>query len=204
MNHLKKRYQAVFWVWRVELLCQCWFPHAFSNTSTSSNGFNFYSSPCVRCDSLSIHTAWLIKSRQHFEWSVVLSKMKQIISRNNNHQNALKIQTSSCVCFLPQTTAQAAASAQPATVPAPAAPAAAAEVVTVSGVDPEKAKQLTQAVAEQVRTLASGNALLSCQLAKTQSLTFLDILTSIIRLCFPIRSFYSPYFAFKIVFSWQE
>ncbi|TMS19114.1 Methionine--tRNA ligase, cytoplasmic [Larimichthys crocea] len=60
-----------------------------------------------------------------------------------------------------QTTAQAAASAQPATVPAPAAPAAAAEVVTVSGVDPEKAKQLTQAVAEQgekVRALKAQKA----------------------------------------------
>ncbi|XP_010730412.2 methionine--tRNA ligase, cytoplasmic isoform X1 [Larimichthys crocea] len=60
-----------------------------------------------------------------------------------------------------KTAAQAAASAQPATVPAPAAPAAAAEVVTVSGVDPEKAKQLTQAVAEQgekVRALKAQKA----------------------------------------------
>ncbi|TKS70637.1 Methionine--tRNA ligase, cytoplasmic [Collichthys lucidus] len=60
-----------------------------------------------------------------------------------------------------QTTAQAAASSQPATVPAPAAPAAAAEAVTVSGVDPEKGKQLTQAVAEQgekVRALKAQKA----------------------------------------------
>lgn len=41
------------------------------------------------------------------------------------------------------------------------APAAAAEVAPVNGVDPEKAKQLTQAVAEQVRSLASVNAMLS-------------------------------------------
>uniref|UniRef100_A0A3P8SI51 Methionine--tRNA ligase, cytoplasmic n=1 Tax=Amphiprion percula TaxID=161767 RepID=A0A3P8SI51_AMPPE len=47
---------------------------------------------------------------------------------------------------------------QPAAVPAPAA---AVEVVTVNGVDPEKAKQLTQAVAEQgdkVRALKAQNA----------------------------------------------
>lgn len=55
-----------------------------------------------------------------------------------------------------QTTAQNAASTQPAAVPAPAA----AEVA-VNGVDPEKAKQLTQAVAEQgekVRTLKAQKA----------------------------------------------
>ena len=46
-------------------------------------------------------------------------------------------------------------------MPAPAAPAAAAEVATVNGVDPEKAKQLTQAVAEQVRVLANSSTLLS-------------------------------------------
>lgn len=46
-------------------------------------------------------------------------------------------------------------------MPAPAAAAAAAEVAPVNGVDPEKAKQLTQAVAEQVRSLASVNAMLS-------------------------------------------
>ncbi|XP_023138691.1 methionine--tRNA ligase, cytoplasmic isoform X1 [Amphiprion ocellaris] len=55
-------------------------------------------------------------------------------------------------------TPQSAASTQPAAVPAPAA---AVEVVTVNGVDPEKAKQLTQAVAEQgdkVRALKAQNA----------------------------------------------
>ncbi|XP_074525599.1 methionine--tRNA ligase, cytoplasmic isoform X2 [Halichoeres trimaculatus] len=54
-----------------------------------------------------------------------------------------------------QTTAQSAASTQPAAVPAPAAE------VAVNGVDPEKAKQLTQAVAEQgekVRTLKAQKA----------------------------------------------
>ncbi|KAM7006505.1 methionine--tRNA ligase, cytoplasmic isoform 2-T2 [Tautogolabrus adspersus] len=59
-----------------------------------------------------------------------------------------------------QTAAQKAASTQPAAVPAPAAPAA-AEVAAVNGVDPEKAKQLTQAVAEQgekVRTLKAQKA----------------------------------------------
>lgn len=69
------------------------------------------------------------------------------------------IQTSPRVCFRPQTTAQSAASAQPAAVPAPAA-----EVAAVNGVDPEKAKQLAQAVAEQVRSLAGGNTLLIYQL----------------------------------------
>lgn len=59
-----------------------------------------------------------------------------------------------------QTTAQKAAAAQPATAPAPAAPAT-AEVAAVNGVDPEKAKQLTQAVAEQgekVRALKAQKA----------------------------------------------
>ncbi|XP_026162428.1 methionine--tRNA ligase, cytoplasmic isoform X2 [Mastacembelus armatus] len=46
-----------------------------------------------------------------------------------------------------QKSAQNTGSPQPATVPAPAVPAA--EVVTTNEVDPEKAKQLTQAVAEQ-------------------------------------------------------
>uniref|UniRef100_A0A7N6BY45 Methionine--tRNA ligase, cytoplasmic n=1 Tax=Anabas testudineus TaxID=64144 RepID=A0A7N6BY45_ANATE len=48
---------------------------------------------------------------------------------------------------------------EPATVPAPAAPAA--DAATVNGVDPEKAKQLTQAVAEQgdkVRALKTQKA----------------------------------------------
>ncbi|CAJ1050404.1 methionine--tRNA ligase%2C cytoplasmic isoform X1 [Xyrichtys novacula] len=57
-----------------------------------------------------------------------------------------------------QSTAQKAAGTQPATVPAPVAPA---EVAAVNGVDPEKAKQLTQAVAEQgekVRTLKAQKA----------------------------------------------
>ncbi|XP_018534426.1 LOW QUALITY PROTEIN: methionine--tRNA ligase, cytoplasmic [Lates calcarifer] len=57
-----------------------------------------------------------------------------------------------------KTTAQSAASAQPAAVPAPAAPA---EVAAVNGVDPEKAKQLAQAVAEQgdkVRALKAQKA----------------------------------------------
>uniref|UniRef100_A0A8D0A0E0 Methionine--tRNA ligase, cytoplasmic n=1 Tax=Sander lucioperca TaxID=283035 RepID=A0A8D0A0E0_SANLU len=54
---------------------------------------------------------------------------------------------------------QRASSTQPAAVPA-----AAAEVATSNGVDPEKAKQLTQAVTEQVRLLASGNTRLSDQL----------------------------------------
>lgn len=63
----------------------------------------------------------------------------------------------SFVCFLPQTTAQTAANKQDATVPAPSAAAAlAAEAATVNQVDPERAKQLTQAVAEQVRSLADG------------------------------------------------
>ncbi|XP_030275463.1 methionine--tRNA ligase, cytoplasmic isoform X4 [Sparus aurata] len=60
-----------------------------------------------------------------------------------------------------QTTAQKAANTQPAAVPAPAAAAAAAEVAPVNGVDPEKAKQLTQAVAEQgdkVRALKTQKA----------------------------------------------
>lgn len=47
-------------------------------------------------------------------------------------------------------TAQSAASTPPAAVPAPAAPAD--EVAMVNAVDPEKAKQLTQAVTEQVRS----------------------------------------------------
>lgn len=50
-------------------------------------------------------------------------------------------------------TAQSAANTQSATMPAPA------EVAAVNGVDPEKAKQLTQAVAEQVRSHAVGNVL---------------------------------------------
>jgi len=45
-----------------------------------------------------------------------------------------------------QTTAQSAGSTQPAALPA----AAAAAVASVNGVDPERAKQLTQAVTEQV------------------------------------------------------
>nr|XP_046239190.1 methionine--tRNA ligase, cytoplasmic isoform X1 [Scatophagus argus] len=56
-----------------------------------------------------------------------------------------------------KTTAQSAASTKPATEAAPAA----AEVVTVNTVDPEKAKQLTQAVAEQgekVRALKAQKA----------------------------------------------
>ncbi|XP_036955606.1 methionine--tRNA ligase, cytoplasmic [Acanthopagrus latus] len=60
-----------------------------------------------------------------------------------------------------QTTAQKAASTQSAAVPAPATAAAAAEVAPVNGVDPEKAKQLTQAVAEQgdkVRALKTQKA----------------------------------------------
>ncbi|XP_040015475.1 methionine--tRNA ligase, cytoplasmic isoform X1 [Xiphias gladius] len=58
-----------------------------------------------------------------------------------------------------KTTAQNAASAQPAAVPDTAAPAA--EVATVNGVDPEKARQLTQAVTEQgdkVRALKAQKA----------------------------------------------
>lgn len=55
-------------------------------------------------------------------------------------------------------TAQKAANTQAATVPAP--PPAAAAAATAE-VDPGKAKQLTQAVAEQVRTLANSNAMLS-------------------------------------------
>lgn len=53
-------------------------------------------------------------------------------------------------------TAQKAASSQAATVPAAAAAAAAAVAVAVAaeaGVDPVRAEQLTQAVAEQVRSL---------------------------------------------------
>ncbi|KAM8756893.1 methionine--tRNA ligase, cytoplasmic isoform 1-T1 [Acanthopagrus schlegelii] len=62
-----------------------------------------------------------------------------------------------------KTTAQKAASTQSAAVPAPATAtaAAAAEVAPVNGVDPEKAKQLTQAVAEQgdkVRALKTQKA----------------------------------------------
>lgn len=56
-------------------------------------------------------------------------------------------------------TAQKAANTQAATVPAPPPPAAAA--AATAEVDPGKAKQLTQAVAEQVRTLANSNAMLS-------------------------------------------
>ncbi|XP_075966818.1 methionine--tRNA ligase, cytoplasmic isoform X1 [Anarhichas minor] len=59
-----------------------------------------------------------------------------------------------------KTTAQSAGSTQPAAVPAAAA-AAAAEVASVNGVDPEKAKQLTQAVTEQgekVRALKAQKA----------------------------------------------
>lgn len=61
-----------------------------------------------------------------------------------------KIQTSSSVCFHLQPTLGSVASSHPAAVPDPAAPV---EVATVNGVDLEKAKQLTQAVAEQVRSL---------------------------------------------------
>lgn len=50
---------------------------------------------------------------------------------------------------LPQKTTATTANAQAAAVPAPSA---AAEEVTANQVDPERAKQLTQAVAEQVRT----------------------------------------------------
>lgn len=46
-------------------------------------------------------------------------------------------------------------------MPAPAVPAA--DAAMVNGVDPEKAKQLTQAVAEQVRSLA-GNTVFVCRL----------------------------------------
>ncbi|XP_020492406.1 methionine--tRNA ligase, cytoplasmic isoform X1 [Labrus bergylta] len=56
-----------------------------------------------------------------------------------------------------KTAAQKAAGTQPAAVPVPAA----AEVASVNGVDPEKAKQLTQAVAEQgekVRALKAQKA----------------------------------------------
>ncbi|XP_056251398.1 methionine--tRNA ligase, cytoplasmic isoform X1 [Seriola aureovittata] len=69
-----------------------------------------------------------------------------------------------------KTTAQSAASAQPAAVPAPAAPAA--EVLTVNGVDPEKAKQLTQAVAEQgdkvraLKTQKAEKAVITAEVAK--------------------------------------
>lgn len=55
-------------------------------------------------------------------------------------------------------TAQKAANTQAATVPAP--PPAAAAAAAAARVDPEKAKQLTQAVAEQVR-LRTSNALSS-------------------------------------------
>lgn len=58
-------------------------------------------------------------------------------------------------------TAQNAASTQAAAVPAAAAAAAAAKVAMVSGVDPERAKQLTKTVAEQVRSLTNSIALLS-------------------------------------------
>ena len=51
-------------------------------------------------------------------------------------------------------TAQSAASSPPAAVPAPPPAAAAAPG---SEADPEKAKLLTQAVAEQVRSLAGAN-----------------------------------------------
>lgn len=53
-------------------------------------------------------------------------------------------------CF--QATAQKAASPAAAAVPVAAA---AAEPATANGVDPEKAKQLSQAVTEQVRQLSS-------------------------------------------------
>lgn len=62
----------------------------------------------------------------------------------------------SFVCSLSQTTAQTAANRQAATVPAPSAATLAAEAATVNQVDPERAKQLTEAVAEQVRSLAGG------------------------------------------------
>lgn len=65
------------------------------------------------------------------------------------------IQTSSWRFHL-QTTVRDAASAQSAAVPAPAV---AVEVGTVNQVDPEKAEQLTQAVAEQVRAPAALNTL---------------------------------------------
>ncbi|XP_067360488.1 methionine--tRNA ligase, cytoplasmic isoform X2 [Channa argus] len=58
-----------------------------------------------------------------------------------------------------QTTVQNAASTQGATMPAPVAPAA--DVATVNGVEPDKAKRLTQAVAEQgdkVRALKAQKA----------------------------------------------
>lgn len=56
-------------------------------------------------------------------------------------------------CF--QATAQKAASPAAAAVPVAAAAAPAAEPATANGVDPEKAKQLSQAVTEQVRQLSS-------------------------------------------------
>lgn len=61
------------------------------------------------------------------------------------------------VCLRPQMTAPSAASAPPAAVPAAAA---AAEVASVNGADPEKAKLLTQAVAEQVSWLLTSNTVL--------------------------------------------
>lgn len=64
-----------------------------------------------------------------------------------------QIQASS-VCFLPQMTAQSTGNIQPTTVPAPAV---SAETASLSAMDPEKIVQLTQAVAEQVRTLLCGN-----------------------------------------------
>lgn len=57
-------------------------------------------------------------------------------------------------------------------MPAPAAPAA--EVTTTAnGVDPEKAKQLTQAVTEQVRWVAGGDTLLDLSTANL-TLTFIS------------------------------
>ncbi|XP_028261747.1 methionine--tRNA ligase, cytoplasmic isoform X2 [Parambassis ranga] len=68
-----------------------------------------------------------------------------------------------------QPTLGSAASSHPAAVPAPAAPV---EVATVNGVDPEKAKQLTQAVAEQgdkvraLKTQKADKAVITAEVAK--------------------------------------
>lgn len=80
-----------------------------------------------------------------------LSEIKEINLTNNNHWNAENSHLSS-VRFLPQTTTENAANTQASSMPVPAA---VAEAVTVIVVDPERAKELTQAVAEQVRTLAN-------------------------------------------------
>lgn len=61
------------------------------------------------------------------------------------------------MCSHHQKTLQNDASAQPAPAAAAAAPAVGVNVTTVAGVDPEKAKQLTEAVAEQVRSLLAVN-----------------------------------------------